>query len=202
MIYRISIYSLILVFCMACSTDKAEQNTRAEVVTTDEKSHIPDMDQPVIVIEDTLEAEAATRPTIDPNATIKGIENSKNFTRKGVKIAGEKVNSAGTSAYASLANKSFKAMGNEPFWNIEIKGEELMFHQMGFKKEYYELRPIQIKIDRLVYDVIDKSGKHDIKLELMKAKCEDDMSGQPFAFSVLLTKDETQFRGCAKEIFE
>lgn len=192
---RILIFSLIYLLCTACWSDtnsKVDNETLENL--SEEKSHLSETDQQMVVVEDSIDI---ARLVIDSNAIVE-LENSKDFTAKGLDVA----ENAAASAYISLASKSFKAMGNEPFWNIEIKGEELMFHQMGFEKEYYELGSKQVKLDRLVYKIEDSSGKHNIQLELMKAKCKDDMSGQPFAFSVILTKDSQQFKGCAKEIFK
>ncbi|MEM9992370.1 MAG: hypothetical protein AAF738_11445, partial [Bacteroidota bacterium] len=105
-----------------------------------------------------------------------------------------------TNVYETLSFQSFKAMGNEPFWNIEIKGNQMVYHQMGFEKETYQLSATRIKEDRLVYKTVEGSGSHQLQLELMQAACEDDMSGRKFDFSVLLTKNGEVYKGCAKTI--
>lgn len=200
--YRIAIYSFALTLFVACATDAT--NNTAE--NTSPPEQLPIIEDPVIVTFDSIQAEEAQTPEIDSMAIIRDIEGSNNFTRKGGN-PDELENHAFTNneeiaAYTTLAKKSFKCMGNEPFWNIEIKGEELMFHQMGYEKEVYPLTPTQIKTDRLIYSVKEKSGKNNIQVELLKMPCEDDMSGQPFAYSVIMVKNGKRFQGCAKEILK
>lgn len=198
--YRIVMYSFVAVLFVACATDTTNNTEES----TGPPEQLPIMEDPVIVTFDSIQAEEAQTPEIDSMAIIRDIEGSSNFTRKGGNPDELEnhafINQEEIATYTNLAKKSFKCMGNEPFWNIEIKGEELIFHQMGYKKEVYPLTPTQIKADRLIYSVKEKSGKNNIQVELLKMPCEDDMSGLPFAYSIILVKNGKRFQGCAKEI--
>ncbi len=195
--YKITVYSFLLCLCIACAWDRTDT---AAAEDTNPPQDLPVMEDPVVVTLDSIAAEEARTPEINPDLTIKGIEETGNFTK--ATNAAEKANSPQGFSYTALAKKSFKCMGNEPFWNIEIKGDELMFHQMGYEKETYTLQATQVKSDRLVYAVQEGTGKNTIQVQLLKENCEDDMSGQPFAYSVVLTKNGKEYRGCAKEILQ
>lgn len=202
--YRILIFSLLCIATIACQSDKKAQQSDSN--KAGETTPIPAIEEPVVVNIDDVKAAAANKPKIDPNITIREVKGGSELTKKGVYIP-EKANARpniapNAFAYADLKTKSFKAMGNEPFWNIEIKGNELIFHQLGFEKEIYSLSPSQAKSDRLIYTAQSGSGKQALQLDLMKQKCEDDMSGEPFGYAVILNKDGKEFRGCAKEIFK
>jgi uncharacterized membrane protein len=93
----------------------------------------------------------------------------------------------------------FRGLGNEPGWVLEIATDE----RVSLDYDYGNLRVTfpPLEPERDAYDgSLRYSGRtesHSIKVTLKDQPCHDDMSGEPFGWSVELEFDGDSKRGCA-----
>lgn len=99
-----------------------------------------------------------------------------------------------------VTGSNFKATGNEPFWMVNITKDSIKFEPMDGEKISAAL-PVAVQTDSgKVYET--ESGN--LKVTILKAKCQDNMSGELFSHQVLLTFKTTDMeeaethRGCGE----
>ena len=90
----------------------------------------------------------------------------------------------------------FKALGTEPFWNVEIRGGGRLVHStpenVGGTQALYSLT---VGKGPLQYDW--KLGKQSYRLVLERGTCSDGMSDRVYDWKATLTIDGKAERGCA-----
>ena len=103
---------------------------------------------------------------------------------------------------AKLRGVDFRAIGNEPGWNLEIiKSEKIVF--IGdYGQERYEFITTEPSIDpqarTTVYDV--QNDKHELSVIIVGRRCLDTMSGEAFETTVTVILDGKKYRGCGKAL--
>ena len=98
---------------------------------------------------------------------------------------------------------NFKAMGNEPFWSIEIAfGKTLLFKRLANPTQTLEFSfPNQLKLDK---KMTLSNGEETLELLIQKEKCQHSMAGEVFSYQVtaILQKSDSQklneFMGCGR----
>lgn len=94
----------------------------------------------------------------------------------------------------------FKFWGNEPFWNLKIQDSIIMLFIMAEEKNYeFKANRISEKGNKYIYEAINNE-KEKIKIEIKKDQCEDDMSGEPFEYAVIIYLNNEKLEGCGKLI--
>lgn len=104
---------------------------------------------------------------------------------------------------AKLRGVDFRALGQEPGWNLEItKGEQIRF--VGNYGQDTVFMPVStLKIDNQERTVFQaETEAHNLTVEIINKPCTDNMSGFPFPASVSVTVDGQTYSGCGKKIDE
>jgi uncharacterized membrane protein len=102
---------------------------------------------------------------------------------------------------AKLRGVSFRAIGQEPAWLLEITDGEQILLVTGYGQKSTAYPYVEPKVNqqqrRTVFSVKDQ------KLEvIIEGKgCSDIMSGERFDVSVFITLHGKQFRGCGRALY-
>jgi uncharacterized membrane protein len=92
----------------------------------------------------------------------------------------------------------FKALGNEPFWNVDI-GATIAFERLGEDKIDFPYSPPERTVGGYVYSatIVDPMA-HSIEIVIKRQGCVDPMSGARFDYSATVSFDGREYTGCAK----
>lgn len=90
----------------------------------------------------------------------------------------------------------FKALGNEPFWSVEISAGGIVFQLMGESALDFPYHPAVHSDARRVYS--SAAAGRSIEIAIERASCVDNMSGARFEYTAVARLDGTEYRGCAK----
>ncbi|NOQ13072.1 MAG: hypothetical protein GQ583_01145 [Methyloprofundus sp.] len=104
--------------------------------------------------------------------------------------------------HAKLNGADFRALGNEPSWVLEIiAGEKITFSQPLVAKRFEFTLP-EPKVNQSArttqYDT--KDNEHTLSLVINGKPCNDTMSGESFASTVIVILDGNTFNGCGKAL--
>lgn len=89
------------------------------------------------------------------------------------------------------------ARGNEPFWSVEITDAALLWRQPEEPKEISIAAPNTQNSEGAVSYAANNDA-HKIAVLIEAQGCQDDMSGEYFAYSARATLDGKQYVGCAR----
>jgi membrane-bound inhibitor of C-type lysozyme len=103
---------------------------------------------------------------------------------------------------AKLRGVDFRAIGNEPGWNLEIiKGEKIVFIG-NYGENRYDFVTPEPSIDQqartTIYDA--QNDEHELSVILKGRRCSDTMSGEAFETTVRVILDGKEYRGCGKAL--
>ncbi|MFA6031053.1 MAG: hypothetical protein WC969_14445 [Elusimicrobiota bacterium] len=91
-----------------------------------------------------------------------------------------------------------KAMGNEPFWSVEVSDAGILYAPMSGPELRFPAAPAVEKDGTTSYSATAVSPSiHRLSLELRKGRCQDTMSGAYFHMSATLRLDDRESSGCA-----
>jgi len=98
---------------------------------------------------------------------------------------------------AKLDGYDFRAIGNEPAWNLVIAKESksIFTYNYAQKQEVFILPPHKTKDRHTTYDI-----NATFTIEIIAKECFDDMSGTPFESSAIITLNGYVYRGCGKAL--
>lgn len=99
---------------------------------------------------------------------------------------------------ARSADKTFICQGNEPFWNVAITAENIVYHRMGEEKVSFPYVEPQREGDSWIFQT-EKSGANAIKVTVLPGECMDSMSGEKFNYSATVEINGETLKGCASE---
>jgi len=92
----------------------------------------------------------------------------------------------------------FKALGNEPFWNVEI-GATIAFERMGEEKIVFPYVSPERTAGGYAYSsTLVDTVAHSIEILIERKTCMDSMSGARFDYSARVSFDGREYSGCAK----
>ncbi len=98
----------------------------------------------------------------------------------------------------------FKGLGTEPFWNIEIDNDFVVYKDIDGVVEVFKINSIDKAQDANVQRIIAKNDVNSVLLTLKQQQCSDGMSDNDFSFSVNLeiTYEAQQLKlsGCGEFI--
>ena len=78
--------------------------------------------------------------------------------------------------------------GNEPFWNLRIEPDQIIFSRLGEEKEVYPyLKPV-LSENMISYVTVGEAGR--IRITFLNRPCQDNMSGESFPYHVTVEKGE------------
>lgn len=96
-------------------------------------------------------------------------------------------------------NYEFIALGNEPFWSVDIIPDEkrILFKNVGQEKAVeFIYKPASVSAGVYRCEATSPSNKK-IVVVIRKEKCSDGMSDRQYNYSAQVTIDGTVFKGCA-----
>jgi membrane-bound inhibitor of C-type lysozyme len=103
---------------------------------------------------------------------------------------------------AKLSGVDFRAVGNEPGWNLEIREGKRIVFVTDYGKSRLEFAAPEPETDRqavrTTYQV--QEGGHDLAVILERKPCRDIMSGEAFETTVTVRLDEYEYRGCGRAL--
>lgn len=98
---------------------------------------------------------------------------------------------------AARRGVTFRALGNEPAWSLEITPEHLtMITELGAQRA--RLPYEATVVDGSLTNFRATSGGHQLLAEVERAPCADTMSGEQFEATVSVTFDGTRYQGCGR----
>ncbi|MCB0583146.1 MAG: hypothetical protein KDD10_27960 [Phaeodactylibacter sp.] len=94
------------------------------------------------------------------------------------------------------AAQPYTCMGNEPFWSVQVKGNEIVFRTPEEGPVSYPYQAPQQRNGHKVFS--SKTGGSNIEVVIREQGCTDTMSGEKFPYTVEVTRDGKKYRGCGK----
>jgi uncharacterized membrane protein len=89
------------------------------------------------------------------------------------------------------------ARGSEPFWSVEVTDAALLWRQPEEPKEISIAAP-QTQDAEGAVSYVANNDQHKIEVLIEAQACQDDMSGEYFAYAARASLDGKQFTGCAR----
>lgn len=100
----------------------------------------------------------------------------------------------------SFNQDMFECTGTEPFWNISMEPDVIVFHALGADKVYFPYRDAIEKDGQLIFKTFLQEGNKSTRLQLTltKEQCSDNMSDETYPFTAIVEMDGKVYNGCAK----
>lgn len=104
--------------------------------------------------------------------------------------------------HAKLNGADFRAIGNEPGWNLEIHGGSKAILVTGYGSKRYEINLLPPQVNREVKTTVftSSTGEPRVTLKIMGEHCSDTMSGEQFETTVEVDLDGKILRGCGRAL--
>jgi len=104
--------------------------------------------------------------------------------------------------YELRRDRDFRAIGQEPGWQLEMRmGAEMrLTYDYGKGTAITPAAPVQVDSSSGTRTYHAVSGGTDLRIVIVPVRCEDSMSGRPFAATVTVTLNGRAFRGCGEEL--
>lgn len=98
----------------------------------------------------------------------------------------------------STGVEEFSLKGNEPYWNIEISGNEIILSQMDKDNIVYPYyQPKDGAFSRIFETSADVNGKtSQLKIIVEKKTCNDSMADMTYDYKATVVKDGKTMKGC------
>ncbi len=99
-----------------------------------------------------------------------------------------------------LRGMTFRASGNEPFWNVRISENEISFSELGKPKLIFPQAHLEVADSGRMFtsNIKDPAPNH-IRISITEKRCIDTMSGEYFSFIATVSLDGNKYVGCARE---
>jgi membrane-bound inhibitor of C-type lysozyme len=103
---------------------------------------------------------------------------------------------------AKLSGVDFRAIGNEPGWNLEIIMRDKIVFVGNYGQNRYEFITTGPSIDQQARTTVYKvqNDKHEMSVIIVGRRCHDTMSGEAFEATVTVILDGKKYRGCGKAL--
>ena len=105
--------------------------------------------------------------------------------------------------HAKLNGADFRAIGNEPGWNLETyegSTRAVLITGYGSKRHEFDLLPPQIDRDSATTIFSSSTAKPKITLKIVGKNCHDTMSDEKFESTVEINLDGKVLRGCGRAL--
>lgn len=103
--------------------------------------------------------------------------------------------------HAKLSGVSYRAVGNEPGWVLEItQGEQLVYvGDYGANTIHFPFQEPSLSETQTRY--VAQNGEQRIEVTISRGSCVDSMSGQAFNSSVNLVLNNKTLQGCGRALY-
>ncbi len=100
----------------------------------------------------------------------------------------------------NLGGIEFRASGNEPFWNVTVSKNEIIFSELGMPKIIFPHVPPKLSRNHFVYSSRAlEPAPYGIEITMDEKRCIDSMSGEHFSFAAQVSLDGRKYTGCARQ---
>jgi len=103
--------------------------------------------------------------------------------------------------HAKLSGVHFRAVGNEPGWNLEIGSERIVL-VADYGTSRFEFAGVEPGVDEsnrtAVYETSE--GEHRLSVTIEARRCTDAMSGESFESTVSVSLDARLLHGCGRPL--
>ncbi len=99
-------------------------------------------------------------------------------------------------------DRDFRAVGQEPGWQLEIRMGSEMRLTYDYGKNSVVTPAAQVELDSRTgtRTFHSRAEANDLQAEVVPVRCEDSMSGKPYAATVTVTLNDRRFRGCGESL--
>jgi putative lipoprotein len=94
----------------------------------------------------------------------------------------------------------FRALGNEPGWQLEIRNDEHLLFEAYYGSQRTLLRNPQLEEEPGLRRYRAGEGQQRIKVVVTEEFCTDTMKGEGFPFSVVVDFGGREYFGCGREL--
>ena len=98
----------------------------------------------------------------------------------------------------------FKGLGTEPFWNIEMNDDFIVYKDIDGKSEVFPVNSIDKAQDANVQLIRSESGNQQLRVTITQKSCSDGMSDTEFDYktevSIITKENELKLNGCGNYI--
>jgi uncharacterized membrane protein len=102
---------------------------------------------------------------------------------------------------AKLRGVSFRAIGQEPPWLLEITDGEKIFLVTDYDQKSTAYPYVEPQVNQQQRRTIFSVKDHKLEVVIEGKHCADIMSGEKFDVSVYITLQGKQFSGCGRALF-
>jgi len=96
-----------------------------------------------------------------------------------------------------LGGFDFRASGNEPFWNVIISKDAVVFSELG--KPQLTFPYAQPRVSATTWGYSSKNDRTNIEIIINEIRCIDSMSGEHFSFAAKVLFNGRVYTGCVRE---
>jgi uncharacterized membrane protein len=104
--------------------------------------------------------------------------------------------------HAKLNGADYRAVGNEPGWNLEIRNQESIILITDYGSTRHEFRLPKAEIDKTsrMTRYQTKESDHELSLIISGEPCLDSMSGEKFSSKAIVVLDGKTLQGCGRAL--
>lgn len=108
---------------------------------------------------------------------------------------------------ARSRNMAFRAVGNEPGWNVEVEKsrQPTLFLNLDYGQRHLKVPQASVSVDEQSGTITFRGQADDtspVELVIHRGQCQDDMSGQQLDASAKLEVGSQTYKGCGKFLFQ
>jgi putative lipoprotein len=103
---------------------------------------------------------------------------------------------------AKLRGVDYRAVGNEPGWNLEIMNSKKIVFVSNSGQERYAFTTTEPSTDKQTRTTVytAQNDKHELSVVIVGRRCRDTMSGEVFETTVTVILDAKKYQGCGKAL--
>lgn len=95
---------------------------------------------------------------------------------------------------------TFRAVGNEPGWYLEVSGKKHLKLVMDYGEKVAETDSFQLRPVENGDEYRAELAGNPIRVVALRKGCEDDMSGEAFSYTVEVELDGQNYKGCGRTL--
>jgi uncharacterized membrane protein len=114
-------------------------------------------------------------------------------------MAVQQASSEGPGCTEEVGNIDFIAFGNEPFWQVEISPDGIVYSRAGGADWSFPYRePMASQTKRVYWGASEDGSGHRIQVSIEEKSCRDTMADSQYSFVATVMIDDQELSGCAR----